>query len=98
MPPPKATKRGSPFPPPPLSRSSPPQFYEDGITCNGDKTPNCKADATSHRFVDTFENVYTAPSLQVPFWFNAGNHVRAVTLMRPSLPCPPPFNASPPPV
>ena len=47
------------------------QFYEDGISCSGDKSPNCKADATSHRFVDTFENVYTAPSLQVPWWFNA---------------------------
>ena len=28
----------------------------------------------SHRFVDTFENVYGAPSLQVPWYFNAGNH------------------------
>jgi hypothetical protein len=26
----------------------------------------------SHRFVDTFENVYNAPSLQVPWYFNAG--------------------------
>ena len=31
-----------------------------------------RADAMSHRFVDTFENVYNAPSLQVPWYFNAG--------------------------
>ena len=49
-------------------------FYEDGISCSGDHSPNCRADAMSHRFVDTFENVYSAPSLQVPWWFNAGNH------------------------
>lgn len=49
-------------------------FYEDGISCLNDPSPNCKMDATSHRFVDTFEKVYTAPSLQVPWWLNAGNH------------------------
>ena len=31
----------------------------------------------SHRFVDTFENVYNAPSLQVPWYFNAGVSRRA---------------------
>jgi tartrate-resistant acid phosphatase type 5 len=49
-------------------------FYEDGISCSGDPSPNCRADAYSHRFVDTFENVYSAPSLQVPWFFNSGNH------------------------
>lgn len=49
-------------------------FYEDGITCSGDNSPDCVASAASHRFTDTFENVYTAPSLHVPWWFNAGNH------------------------
>lgn len=49
-------------------------FYEDGISCLNDPTPGCTTDATSHRFKDTFEKVYTAPSLQVPWWLNAGNH------------------------
>jgi tartrate-resistant acid phosphatase type 5 len=49
-------------------------FYEDGISCLNDPTPGCTTDATSHRFADTFEKVYTAPSLQVPWWLNAGNH------------------------
>ncbi len=48
-------------------------FYEDGITCSGDNSRGCTADANSHRFLDTFENVYTAPSLMVPWWFNGGN-------------------------
>ena len=52
-------------------------FYEDGISCRGDHSPNCRADAMSHRFVDTFENVYNAPSLQVPWYFNAGVSRRA---------------------
>ena len=47
-------------------------FYEDGISCSGDNSKDCVASAASHRFADTFENVYTAPSLQVPWWFNAG--------------------------
>jgi len=50
-------------------------FYEDGISCSGDHSPGCTADARSHRFVDTFENVYNAPSLQVPWYFNAGKQV-----------------------
>lgn len=58
-----------------LSLTLPSQLrsYEDGISCSGDRSRNCKMDATSHRFVDTFENVYTAASLQVPWYINAGN-------------------------
>ena len=48
-------------------------LQEDGISCSGDKSKDCVASADSHRFEDTFENVYTAASLQVPWWFNAGN-------------------------
>lgn len=47
------------------------------VSCSGDHSPNCRADAMSHRFVDTFENVYNAPSLQVPWYFNAGVSRRA---------------------
>jgi tartrate-resistant acid phosphatase type 5 len=49
-------------------------FYEDGVSCAGDPDPTCKPDATWHRFVDTFEHVYTAPSLQVPWYLISGNH------------------------
>ena len=38
-------------------------FYEDGV-----------ASATDPQWQSSFENVYTAPSLQVPWWVILGNH------------------------
>lgn len=39
-------------------------FYKHGVD----------ASSASVRFSDTFESVYTAPSLQVPWYVIAGNH------------------------
>jgi len=39
-------------------------FYHEGI----------ESDATDHRFEDTFESVYSASSLQIPWYVLAGNH------------------------
>lgn len=39
-------------------------FYHEGI----------ETDVSDHRFEDTFEEVYAAPSLQVPWYVLAGNH------------------------
>lgn len=35
-----------------------------GISCTDDPAPDCKTNVDSHRFADTFDKVYTAPSLQ----------------------------------
>ena len=59
-------------------------FYSCGINCSRTSCDGsaevdnfngtCVADETNHRFLDVFENVYTAPSLDIPFRIIAGNH------------------------
>ena len=51
-------------------------FYTRGISCiNKDKDPDCTADVHSHRFADTFENVFDQPQfVDFPFYVILGNH------------------------
>lgn len=49
-------------------------FYSWGINCDHDPEPNCVNTAKNHRFKDTFEDVYTADSLQNDWYILAGNH------------------------
>ena len=71
----RAPPRASPLtghPDPPTPPSGPTRSSR--ARAQGDNSPKCTADANSHRFKDTFEDVYTAASLQVPWYLHAGNH------------------------
>lgn len=63
-------------------------FYSRGIECQRDGhgrklDPACTTDSSSHRFADTFENVFSQPAFDdFPFYVLLGNH-GTVTYLRP---------------